>query len=133
MPRARSNVSFRFFCSCAERNISATQVLLQLNWSSGRTSSACRTACKLAPHTVQNFTSSLCAEAHLGQVIRNSLRSLPEHTPLEHTTSGLNQLLPFIPLVENNLTTSSDRPSGRCDMSHDNSRTLSHPAWSCRR
>src|SRR5258705_9481945 len=73
MPRRRSISSLRLLCALAERNISLTQVSLQSNFfSTSRVSTTWRTACRLAPHCVQNFTSSLWFEAHRGQNIRSS-------------------------------------------------------------
>src|SRR5258708_38127534 len=68
MPRSRSICSLRLFRSLSERNISATQVLLQSNFSLGsRMAAACRTASRLTPHDLQNFNSSFWVEPHWGQ------------------------------------------------------------------
>src|SRR5215212_7206055 len=75
MPRTRSTASLRRLRSDSDMNISATQVLLQSNLSaSSRETAARRTACRFAPHDLQNFNSSLWVEPHCGQ---NMVRSFP--------------------------------------------------------
>src|SRR2546423_3416974 len=78
MPRWRSSSSSRFLRSLSERNISATQVLPQSNFSpDSRAATARRTACKFAPHVLQNFNSSLWFEPHCGQNISRSCQTFP--------------------------------------------------------
>src|SRR5262245_15082788 len=96
-------------------NISATQVLFQLNLSSvvGR-SSACRTAARLAPQTVQNFTSSTWLELHRGQIITNSSVQFDQNT-----TTNISMFYITRPIASSRATFVS-KPSDQCDTSHEN-------------
>src|SRR5438477_12878446 len=81
MPRSRSSSSPRLLRSPSERNISATQVLPQSNFSpASRASTAWRTTCRFAPQVLQNLKSSLWLEPHFGQNI--------ESPPSEDFTEG---------------------------------------------
>src|SRR5258708_15816385 len=70
MPRSRSICSWRLLRSLCERNISATQVLLQSKLSPASCITVtCRTASRFTPHDLQNFNSSACVDPHWGQNI----------------------------------------------------------------
>src|SRR5262245_48975919 len=74
-PRRRSR-------SSSVRNISATQVLLQSNFSPvERDVIASRTLCRLAPHCRQNLRSSLICIPHPGQNIAHPPELGPELGP----------------------------------------------------